>query len=99
MVEITDYDSAKAWFEGKPREICVAMGWSGDMLQARDRASEAGQGIEIAYVIPSEGAVIWFDERTGRYIGFTALIGAGSVGGGAAIIKANTVVYGRRPRC
>jgi hypothetical protein len=44
------------------------------------------------------GAVIWFDKRTGRYIGFTALIGAGSVGGGAAVITANTVVYGA-PRC
>ena len=42
-------------------EICVAMGWSGDMLIARDRAAEAGQGIEIAYTIPREGAVIWFD--------------------------------------
>ena len=42
-------------------EICVAMGWSGDMLQARDRAAEAGQGVEIAYTIPKEGAVIWFD--------------------------------------
>ena len=42
-------------------EICVAMGWSGDMLIARDRADEAQQGIEIAYVIPKEGAVMWFD--------------------------------------
>lgn len=42
-------------------EICVAMGWSGDMLIARDRADEADQGVEIAYVIPKEGAVIWFD--------------------------------------
>jgi putrescine transport system substrate-binding protein len=42
-------------------EICVAMGWSGDMLIARDRAAEADQGIEIAYTIPKEGAVIWFD--------------------------------------
>ena len=42
-------------------EICVAMGWSGDMLIARDRAAEAEQGIEIAYTIPMEGAVIWFD--------------------------------------
>ncbi|MCE2462010.1 MAG: polyamine ABC transporter substrate-binding protein [Pseudomonadales bacterium] len=42
-------------------EICVAMGWSGDMLIARDRAVEAGQGVEIAYTIPEEGAVIWFD--------------------------------------
>ena len=42
-------------------EICVAMGWSGDMLIARDRAAEAGQGVDIAYTIPREGAVIWFD--------------------------------------
>ena len=42
-------------------EICVAMGWSGDMLIARDRAVEAGQGVDIAYTIPKEGAVIWFD--------------------------------------
>ncbi len=42
-------------------EICVAMGWSGDMLIARDSADEAEQGIEIAYVIPKEGAVMWFD--------------------------------------
>ena len=37
------------------------MGWSGDMLIARDRAAEAGQGVEVAYTIPREGAVIWFD--------------------------------------
>lgn len=42
-------------------EICVAMGWSGDMLIARDRADEAGKGVEIAYTIPKEGANIWFD--------------------------------------
>lgn len=42
-------------------EICLAMGWSGDMFIARDRAAEAEQGIEIEYVIPKEGAVIWFD--------------------------------------
>jgi putrescine transport system substrate-binding protein len=42
-------------------EICVAMGWSGDMYIARDRAAEADQGIEIDYVIPKEGALIWFD--------------------------------------
>ncbi|MBO0904962.1 polyamine ABC transporter substrate-binding protein [Jiella sp. MQZ13P-4] len=42
-------------------DICMAHGWSGDMLQARDRAEEAGQGVEIRYVIPREGAVIWLD--------------------------------------
>jgi len=42
-------------------EICVAMGWSGDMMIAADRASEAENGIEIAYTIPKQGTVIWFD--------------------------------------
>jgi len=42
-------------------EICVAMGWSGDMMIAADRASEAENGIEIAYSIPNQGTVIWFD--------------------------------------
>jgi len=42
-------------------EICVAVGWSGDVFQARDRADEAGRGIEIDYVIPDEGALVWFD--------------------------------------
>ena len=42
-------------------DICVAMGWSGDMFIARDRAAEAEQGVEIEYVIPEEGALMWFD--------------------------------------
>ena len=42
-------------------ELCVAIGWSGDILQARDRAEEAGQGTKIAYSIPKEGTIVWFD--------------------------------------
>lgn len=42
-------------------EVCVAHGYSGDVLQARDRAREAGRGVEIAYVVPKEGAVVWTD--------------------------------------
>jgi len=43
-------------------EICVAVGWSGDILQARDRAWEADNGVEIAYHAPVEGAQMWFDQ-------------------------------------
>ncbi len=43
-------------------DICVAFGWSGDILQARDRADEAENGVEIAYNAPSEGALMWFDQ-------------------------------------
>ena len=42
-------------------DICVALGWSGDILQAADRAAEADNGVEVAYSIPKEGAAMWFD--------------------------------------
>ena len=42
-------------------EVCIAMGYSGDVLQAADRASEAENGVELAYVIPKEGALRWVD--------------------------------------
>ncbi|MEQ1802265.1 MAG: polyamine ABC transporter substrate-binding protein [Gammaproteobacteria bacterium] len=42
-------------------EICLALGWSGDVLQARDRAAEAGNGVVVKYLIPKEGAVMFFD--------------------------------------
>ncbi|MFP7569745.1 polyamine ABC transporter substrate-binding protein [Marivita sp. S2033] len=43
-------------------DICVAVGWSGDILQARDRAEEAGNGVNIAFNAPKEGAQMWFDQ-------------------------------------
>ena len=43
-------------------EICVAVGWSGDVLQARDRAAEADNGVEIAYNAFEEGSLMWFDQ-------------------------------------
>ncbi|HXV39655.1 MAG TPA: polyamine ABC transporter substrate-binding protein [Steroidobacteraceae bacterium] len=42
-------------------EICVALGWSGDVLQARDRGAEAATPVNVAYAVPKEGAIIWFD--------------------------------------
>ncbi|MFZ9709088.1 MAG: polyamine ABC transporter substrate-binding protein [Steroidobacteraceae bacterium] len=42
-------------------EICLALGWSGDVFQARDRAVEAGNGMTINYKIPREGAIMFFD--------------------------------------
>ena len=42
-------------------EICLAIGYSGDILQARDRAVEAGRKSDIQYSIPREGAMLWFD--------------------------------------
>ncbi|HEX9208225.1 MAG TPA: polyamine ABC transporter substrate-binding protein [Steroidobacteraceae bacterium] len=42
-------------------ELCIAVGYSGDILQARDRAAEAGKPVDIRYSIPKEGALMWFD--------------------------------------
>jgi putrescine transport system substrate-binding protein len=42
-------------------EICLVVGWSGDIKQAENRAREAKNGVEIGYAIPKEGAQMWFD--------------------------------------
>ncbi|WP_112323504.1 polyamine ABC transporter substrate-binding protein [Oceanibium sediminis] len=42
-------------------DICVAVGFSGDVFIAQARAEEADNGVEIAYTIPEEGALSWYD--------------------------------------
>jgi putrescine transport system substrate-binding protein len=42
-------------------EICVAVGWNGDVLQARDRGAAAARPVRVAYAIPKEGAINYFD--------------------------------------
>ena len=42
-------------------DICVAIGWSGDVMQAAARAEEAKNGVVVDYVIPKEGALIFYD--------------------------------------
>jgi putrescine transport system substrate-binding protein len=42
-------------------EICLVVGWSGDVKQAQKRAAEAKNGVEIGYSIPKEGAQMFFD--------------------------------------
>lgn len=42
-------------------DACVAVGYSGDVLQAKARAEEAKNGVALAYVVPKEGSQIWFD--------------------------------------
>jgi putrescine transport system substrate-binding protein len=41
--------------------ICVAVGYSGDVQQAKSRAAEAGGKVTVAYDIPKEGAGSFFD--------------------------------------
>ncbi|WEX88065.1 polyamine ABC transporter substrate-binding protein [Sinorhizobium garamanticum] len=42
-------------------DICLAVGFSGDIFQARDRAAEAKAGVTVDYSIPAQGAQMWFD--------------------------------------
>ncbi|WP_426415469.1 extracellular solute-binding protein [Aestuariirhabdus sp. LZHN29] len=58
---ITYFHSSKYISDLANGDICVAVGWSGDVLQAADRAAEAENGVTVEYVIPKEGAGMWFD--------------------------------------
>lgn len=42
-------------------DLCIAVGYNGDVMQARDRAHEANKGIEVKYYVPKEGSILWFD--------------------------------------
>ncbi len=42
-------------------DLCIAVGYNGDVMQARDRAHDANKGIEIKYFVPKEGSILWFD--------------------------------------
>jgi putrescine transport system substrate-binding protein len=41
--------------------ICVAIGYGGDLVQARNRAKEAGRGVEIGIFLPKEGGAFNID--------------------------------------
>jgi putrescine transport system substrate-binding protein len=45
-------------------DICVAIGYSGDVLQAQSRAGEAKNKVRIGYAVPKEGSQVWFDVFT-----------------------------------
>src|SRR5476651_647024 len=42
-------------------DICLAFGFSGDILQAKDRAAAAPEKRVINYNVPHEGAMVWID--------------------------------------
>ncbi len=58
---VTDFNSSAYINALADGDACLVVGWSGDILQARDRAVEAGNGVDVAYAIPKEGALMWFD--------------------------------------
>lgn len=58
---ITYFHSSKYISELANGDICVAVGYSGDLQQSISRAKEAGNGVNLAYSIPKEGAGSFFD--------------------------------------
>jgi putrescine transport system substrate-binding protein len=42
-------------------DLCMALGYNGDFVQARNRARDAKNGIQIAFMLPREGSLLWFD--------------------------------------
>ncbi|WP_247254407.1 polyamine ABC transporter substrate-binding protein [Pseudomonas moorei] len=58
---VTYFHSSKYITDLANGDICIAVGFSGDMFQARNRAEEAKKGVKIAYTIPKEGGALWFD--------------------------------------
>ncbi|MBF7730555.1 polyamine ABC transporter substrate-binding protein [Pseudomonas sp. N040] len=58
---ITYFHSSKYIGDLANGDICVAIGYSGDVFQAAARAEEAKNGQVIKYSIPKEGSALWFD--------------------------------------
>ncbi len=58
---VTYFHSSKYISDLANGDICIAIGFSGDMFQAKARAAEAGKGVNVAYTIPKEGGALWFD--------------------------------------
>ena len=58
---VTYFHSSKYISDLANGNICVAVGYSGDVFQAKARAEEAGKGVTLQYAIPKEGGNLWFD--------------------------------------
>lgn len=58
---VTYFNSSKYTADLANGDICVAIGYSGDVMQAQTRAREAGKHTDIRYLIPKEGVNLWFD--------------------------------------
>ena len=58
---IAYFNSSKFISDLSNGNICVAVGWSGAMLEAKTNAEQANNGVKIAYSLPKEGGPVWFD--------------------------------------
>lgn len=58
---ITYFHSSKYISDLASGNICMAVGYSGDLYQSKARAEEGKGNVQIAYTIPKEGAGTFFD--------------------------------------
>lgn len=58
---ITQFNSSGYINDLANGDICLALGWSGDVNIAKHRAAEAKRPYQLGYVIPKSGAPLWFD--------------------------------------
>ncbi|MFM2485391.1 extracellular solute-binding protein [Celerinatantimonas yamalensis] len=58
---ISDINSSQYINDLANGDVCVVIGWSGDVMMAANRAEQAKNGIHIRYSIPKQGALVWFD--------------------------------------
>jgi len=58
---VTYFHSSKYISDLANGNLCVAVGYSGDVYQAKSRAEEAGGAVKVSYNIPKEGAGTFFD--------------------------------------
>ncbi|MFD1557605.1 polyamine ABC transporter substrate-binding protein [Paraburkholderia silviterrae] len=58
---VTQFSSAGYPDDLTNNDVCVALGWSGDVGIARRNAVDAKKSYEIKYVNPKEGGLVWFD--------------------------------------
>ncbi len=58
---ITNFHSSEYIDALASGNVCIVVGWSGDIIQAKARAAEAKNGVNIGYSIPQQGSAMWFD--------------------------------------
>jgi putrescine transport system substrate-binding protein len=55
------FSSTKMGVDLPNGDVCIAMSWSGDYAYAQAMADDAGKDIDLAYMVPREGTVLFLD--------------------------------------
>lgn len=58
---ITYFNSSRYGMDIANGDICVAVGWSGGFVLAKQLAAAAGKGVKVELALPKEGAPMWSD--------------------------------------